>query len=324
MKRITFTRRAALALGGASLLVKPSWGQQDYPNRPISFVCAFPPGSGADVLVRYFANAIGKVSGATTIVENRPGAAGNIATEYTSRSQPDGYTIFPHAGSTIAANMHLFKKPPVDVRTALQTVAFINKQAFMIVVRTDHPAKDIKDLTAIVKKKGTDASYGWAATPGRILGILYNNAAGLEAVDISYKSSPDSSNDLLSGVLEYAVYDPQYAMAERGNGRVRVLALGSAQRIDAVPDIPTLKEYGYDVDQIGWWGAWVAAGTPRPVVDKINGWFENVLKLPETKKFLNSVGGEVFIGTPDEGQKLLVESVDVWRDFVKLAKIEPN
>lgn len=298
--------------------------QEDYPNHNITFICAFPAGSGADVLVRFFAEKISKVAGQTVIVENKPGAAGNISAQYVARAKPDGYTIYLHAGSSTAANMWLFKNPPVDVVKELQVAALINKQPFMFVIRADSPIKDLKDLTAYLKDKGTAATYSTASTSGKVLGETYKSLAGVEAVEVSYKDAKESLNDMLSGALDFGVHDPVFATSQAREGRLRILASGSPVRLEASPDVATAKEQGYDIDQLGWWGVFVPKATPMPIVDKVNGWFAEVLKQDDTKQFLANFGGDVYIGSPEEGQALLAKTVNDWEGYVKLAKIPQN
>lgn len=324
-KPVTITRRTALALAGAAIVVPSgAFAADDYPNGNITFICAFPAGSGADVLVRFFADKISKVAGQTVIVENKPGAAGNIAAEFTARAKPDGYTIYPHSGTSTAANMSLFKKPPIDVVEELQTAAFINKQAFMFVIRADSPIKDMKELTAMLKEKGDAATYATAATSGKVLGEIYKQVAGVSPVEVNFKDAKDAMNDMLSGSIDYGVHDPVFALSQAREGRMRILASGSPVRLESIPDVPTAKEQGYDIDQLGWWGVFVPKATPGPIVMKINGWFNEVLEQPDTKEFLGKFGGDVYIGSPEEGQALLAKTVEDWKGYVALAKIPQN
>jgi tripartite-type tricarboxylate transporter receptor subunit TctC len=319
------TRRNLMALTAAAALVPAgAFAQDAYPNGQITFICAFPPGSGADVLVRYFSDKFAKVSGQTVIVENKPGAAGNIAAQYTARAKPDGYTIYVHSGTSTAANMSLFKAPPIDVVKELQTTSFINKQAFMFVVANDSPIKDLKELTAMLKEKGSDASYATAATSGKVLGEVYKQIAGVEPVEVNFKDANDSLNDMLSGAIDYGVHDPVFALSQAKEKRLRILASGSPVRLQSIPDVPTAKEQGYDIDQLGWWGSFVPKATSRPIVDKINALFNEILAQPDTVAFLGKFGGDVYIGTPDEGQELLAKTVEEWKTYVALAKIPQN
>jgi tripartite-type tricarboxylate transporter receptor subunit TctC len=320
-------RKAAhiTALAVAALAVQltgvSAQGADNYPSQTIRFVCAFPAGSGADVLVRYFAEKVSKVAGATIIVENRPGAASNIAAEYTARSKPDGHTIFVHSGNSIAGNMHILKKPPINVVTDLQTVATTHSQPFMITVGYNSPIKSLRELTEVLKQKGAKGSYAVNATSGMVLAESYKQKAGLETLQVRYGSSGESLNDLTSGALDFGAHDPAFSLAQLRNKRLRILAVGMAQRMQAAPDIPTMAEQGVAIDQVGWWGAMVAKGTPKPIIDKINGWFNEVLKTEDAKQFLVEQGGDVFISTPEEAQALMAKTVDEWKELVAIAKI---
>ncbi|MGK6312172.1 Bug family tripartite tricarboxylate transporter substrate binding protein [Neorhizobium sp. DT-125] len=323
MQNITrrFVLAASVALAGTAFGLSPAAAQADYPSQTISMICAFPAGSGADVIVRFFAEKISKLSGATIIVENKPGAGGNIAAEYVARAKPDGYTIFFHTGSAIAGNMHMFKKPPIDVVKDLQVAATINKQPHMIAVPVSSPIKNIKELTEYLKKEGSNASYAVNNTSGKVLAAIYKQEAGLETVEVSYKSSADSMNDVMSGAMAFAAQDPVFSLAQLREGRYRLLAVSSGKRIPGAPEVPTMTEEGYPMDQVGWFAMMVPSETPKEVVGKINGWTKQVLGQDDVKKFVTDQGGDVFVSTPEEGQEYLKKEVAAWADYVKIANI---
>ena len=319
------TRRTALALAAAAAFAPAAaFAQASYPAKTITFVCGFPAGSGADVLVRYFAEKVAAVSGATIIVENKLGAAGGIAAEYTARSQPDGHTIFVHSGNAIAGSMSLMKNPPVDAAKDLQTIATINKQAFMLTVRADSPHQNVADLVEALKQKGTSALYAFNAPSGRVLGAEFNLLAGLNAEPVQYASAPDSVNDMMAGHVDFGAHDPVFALSQMREGRWRALAIGSGERMKGIPDVPTFKEQGYEIDQLGWWGVMVPAAVPADVVGTINGWFNEVLSQADTQEFLTRQGGDVFVSTPAEAQQWMVDSITEWSRLINLAGIEPQ
>jgi tripartite-type tricarboxylate transporter receptor subunit TctC len=310
----------------AGLVIAPALPRaDDYPTQDIHFICAFPPGSGADVLVRYFADKVRPLTGRNIVVENRSGAGGNIAIEYVARAKPDGYTVFVHGASGTAASMSLFKRPPVDVGKTIQVVATINRQPFMVLVDAKSPHQTLADLTAAMKLKGAKASYATAAPFGTVVGEIYKLGTGVQAVEVNYKNAIDSLNDQLSGSLDYAVHDPVYALAEQRKGDLRILAVSTADRLKANPDFPTLKELGVsDLDMMGWWAAMVPQGTPKPIADQINKWFDQVVASEETRKFLASFGGDQLTMTPDQAQALFLKEINNWADYVRLAKIVPS
>lgn len=318
--------RRAVVLAAALAALFPAMNgpghADDFPRGgQISFVCAFPPGSGADIQVRYLANKMSEIVGQNIIVENKPGAAGNIAARHVVESRPDGYTVYVHSGSATAGNMHLLKNPPFDVRKALQPVASISKAPFTLVVPTNHPAKNVQELTEILKKKGAEANYGAGSTSAKIMGEIYKTRAGLKTTQVTYRSSIDSMNDLTSGRLDFSSFDAAFALSQAREGRVRVLAVGSSERTKAMPDIPTMREQGVDMGHIGWWGAFVASGTPEPIVQKWNELFAKMLSQKDVVDHHQKLGADVFISTPKETHELLVKTVDEWEELVRLSNI---
>ncbi len=318
--------RRSLMLGSAALVASPAIVRaQSYPSQDIHLISGFAPGSGADVMVRFFGEKLRQITGRTTVVENKPGANGNIAIEYTARSKPDGYTILVHAGSGIAGNQWLFKKPPIDAGKQLRIAATINRQAFMLTVTPNSPYKTVAELTAAMKAKGDKASYGSNSVQSKIAGAIYKEVAGLQAVEVQYKSGPDTMREQQGGILDYAFHDPQLASIQAKQGNLRLLAICSGERMQMAPDLPTMKELGYPAfNLVGWFAATVTAETPRPVVEQINAWFNQTLATEETKVFLNNFGSDVWISTPDAAQAFFLKDIETWRDNVRLANIEPQ
>ncbi len=314
----------ALALVAGVFGATPEARAQDYPSQDIRMIVGFPAGSGADIFVRFFAEKLRPIAGRTVIVENKVGAASNIATEFVAKSKPDGHTLYPFAGTTVAASMHLFKKPPVDVGKALRVAATTSNLAFMLVVDAKSPYKTVAELTAAVKKKGKDANYAVAANPGRIMGAIYRDKAGLEATEVLYRTAPDSLNELQNGRLDYGLHDAVFATSQQREGRLRILAVSSGKRMESLPDIPSMTESGIPMNLDLWWGVMVPADTPDPIVNKINQWFKEIISSPETKKFLNDAGADPMIRTPEEAQRMFQAAIKDWGEFVRLAKIEPQ
>jgi tripartite-type tricarboxylate transporter receptor subunit TctC len=296
---------------------------QDYPSQDIRLICAFPAGSGADVLVRYFAEKLRPIANRTVIVENKVGAAGNIAAEYVVKSKPDGHTIFLHAATAVAANQSLFRKPPFDAAKDIRIAATINQQPWMLAVRGDSPYRTVAELTAAMKEKGDKASFATNAATGRVMAALYKQAAGLTAVEVIYRTAPDTLNELTGGKLDYALYDPVFALAQQRAGRVRLLASGSAKRFDAVADLPTMTELGMPMDVTNWWAAMVPTATPKPAIDQIHKWFVQMVSSDETKAYLTQFGGDPYIATPEQAQELFVAAIKQWAEYVRIAGIEP-
>jgi len=322
---MNITRKQFLQAAGGFVLASAAGigpgRADDYPSQDIHMICGFPPGSGADIFVRYFAEKLRPVSGRTVIVENRVGANSNIATEYVARSRPDGYTLYLFAGTTVAATMALFKNPPVDPGKTLDAIATTSNLAFMLMVDVNSPYKTVAELTEAMKKKGDKASFATAANPGSIMGALYKQATGIEAVEVLYRSAPDSLNELQTGKLDFACHDPIFGLAQAREGRVRILAVSTSERLQAAPEIPTMKESGVPMDLNLWWGVMVAKGTPKSIAEKINKWFSEIVSTEETRKFLALSGADPMVRTPEETEAMFLKAIPEWAAYVKLAKI---
>jgi tripartite-type tricarboxylate transporter receptor subunit TctC len=307
---------ALASLGGSRMAFA-----QDYPSQDIRMIVGFPAGSGADIFVRYFAEKLRPLAGRTIIVENKVGANSNVATEFVARSKPDGHVLYPFAGTTVAASMHLFKNPPVDVGKALKVAATTSNLAFMLVVDAKSPYKTVAELTAAMKQKGDKASFATAANPGRIMAAIYKNTAGLGAVEVQYRSAPDSLNEMSSGRLDYGLHDPIFALAQQREGRLRILAVSTGKRLLSQPDIPTMAESGIPMDLSLWWGVMIPIATPKPITDKINQWFVQIVSTEETKKFLADAGADPLINTPERATEMFQTAIKEWGEYVRIAQI---
>jgi len=314
---------APLALAAAFALAPTGAGAQQYPTQDIHFICAFPPGSGADVIVRYYAEKVRPLTGRTVIVENKIGAGGHIALEYVARAKPDGYTVLVHAGSGVAGSMSLIKKPPVDVAKQIQIAGTINRQPYMIFVHQNSPHKTLADLTKAMLEKGEKASYGTANPTSTVVAEIYRSRTGIKAVEVDYKTGADMVNDIASGALDFGSTDPVQALSMQAKGDWRILGISSGERLKATGDLKTMAEQGVPMDVTGWWAAMVPQGTPRPVVEQLNKWFEEVGKQEDTRKFLAQFGGDPLSEPVDVAQARLLKDIKDWADYVKLAKIKP-
>ncbi len=302
---------------------RTAWSQA-FPSQDIHFICGFAAGSGADVIVRFIAEKMRPLAGRTIVVENKPGALGNIATEYTARSKPDGHTVYITGASALAANQHILKSPTVDVANALQIVGTINRQPVMVAVSTNSPHKSIAELTAAMKLKGEKASYASANPSAKVVGAMYKEKAGLQAVDVQYRTGAEYLNDLASGNIDFAIPDNVLAVAQANAGRMRILAVSTGKRLDAAPEYPTMTELGYPMDLVGWWAGLVPSATPKPIVDQLGAWLTQVVTSEEGKKFLNGIASDPWVNSPEQAQAYWRKQIDEWRDYVRIAKIEPQ
>jgi len=322
------TRRQVLQAGGAlflsSLTDLAALAEDSYPAREVHVIAAYPPGSGADVFTRYFAENMRPFLGGTIIVENKVGASGNLALIYVSKAKPDGYTVLIHAPSAIAANLSLFKNPGYEA-SAFDVLGTVCRLPFTLSVSANSPHKTLQSLIAAVRAKGANASYGTTAPTGQVAGAMMKNILNLAVVEVPYRTAADSVNDLDSGAVDYMMYDPIFAIPRHREGKVRVLAISSKERMTAVPDIPTMDESGVPgVDVMGWWGVAVPAGVPQPIKDKISSAFLKMAEKPETKAWLSNLGGDVWVVGPAEAQAQMLKDVKAWADYVRVANMEPK
>ncbi|MGE3248191.1 MAG: Bug family tripartite tricarboxylate transporter substrate binding protein [Beijerinckiaceae bacterium] len=312
-----------VAMLGAGTAASLAQDASKYPEKDVKFVCAFPAGSGADVFVRFFAEQLKPIMKKNIIVENRAGANGGLATRYTMRAKPDGYTIFVHAPSSLAANMHLLRNPGFDVRTDLKVAATIGRLPFMMTVHKNSKANSVKDIIDLARAKGDKATYATTAPTGQVSAAMFHHLLGIKGpVEVQYKTGADALPDMASGRLDYAFHDPVLALSQMRAGNLKVLAVSTRDRMASVPQIPTLNESGAKgLHVMGWWGALVPAKTPQPIIDRIDAMFTQMVKSEATKTFLNRFGTDPFNIPAAEAQKLLADDVEKWGEFQKIAKL---
>jgi tripartite-type tricarboxylate transporter receptor subunit TctC len=307
-------------------LCAPGAVAQDYPVREIRALCNYAAGSGADIMVRFYSDRLSKLTGVPVVVENRTGANGAIATDALAKSKPDGYTVLiTPVSSTIVAAPYLFKNLPFDSTRDFVAVTTLASLSFVILVDAAKPFANVAELIEHLKAKPNNGFYGTTNNTGIIAAELFKQAAGLKTTYVPYKLNPQALTDLLSGQLDFLSFDATWALGQAKGGRVRILAATSAGRSSALPDVPTLTELGYGSNDVApWWGVVVSVGTPRPVVEKLAGLFNQITSAEDTRKFLAGAAFEPLPGTPDQMQALMKSDAERWRRYAALAKIEPQ
>jgi tripartite-type tricarboxylate transporter receptor subunit TctC len=296
---------------------------QEYPAREIRSICNFSAGSGADIIVRYYSDQLAKLAGRPVVVENRPGAQGSVASAFVAKSAPDGYTIhITPASSTLASAPHIWKQLPFDPLKDFATVTTINSLAFVVAVDAAKPVKSVAELIASLKAKPGHGFYGTQSNSGQIAAELLKAQTGLQTVYVPFKVTGEAFTNLLAGQIDFMSVDATWAKSQ---SKVRILAVTATKRAAALPDVPTLAEAGVPgVDVSPWWGVVVPAGTPRPIIDKLAGWFNQITASEETRQFLERAALDPFPGTPESMAALLKTEVERWGGYVKLAKIQPQ
>ncbi len=289
-------------------------------------VVGLPAGSGGDVIARFFADQLSKISGKPVIVENKPGMILSAGADVVAKSQPDGYTILiTSVTSSHAANLFNFKKLPYDPIKDFTPVATLQKSYFILMVRTEAPWKNVAELTAAMKQKGNKASYGYGSPPALAAAELYKARAGLEAVGIPYRTSMASLPEMFGGELDFQFIDATQGTPLLDGGKLRGLAVTSAQRVPGV-DIPTMAEAAnipeFDIAPV--WGVLLPAGAPAPIVARLESWFAEIMKMDATRQFLANTHGAPFPGGAKDLADFIPKEIKKWEELAKLAKIEPQ
>jgi tripartite-type tricarboxylate transporter receptor subunit TctC len=317
-------RKLVLALAFA-LFALPASAQQDYPNKDIHVIIGFAGGTGADVIARYYASKLAQVSGRATIVENKPGAFGNIGAAAAVQARPDGYTVLITPSSTQVLNPHILKQVTFDSMKDLTPVGPLHRQAFILVVDAKKDIKSVADLTRHLKNKpGGKNAYGAPNAFSQICAETYKQRAGVAADIVRYQSTPPAVTEMLDGQLDFIFADATFALEQIKAGRIRGLAVTMGQRAEAMPDLPTMQEAGVpDFELMGWFAVYVPAKTPQPIVAKLSGWVEQIVRMEETKKFLFNMGNEPMPGNAEALDKFQKSESVKWERLIKAAKIEP-
>lgn len=297
---------------------------QDYPQREIHLYVGFAAGSGADLLARYIGSKLSEKAGQPVIVENKPGASATIGAQAAALAKPDGYTLLLTGSSTHATAPSLFKKLPFDPVKDFTPITTVQKLAFVLMVDAKTPVNTVAELTDFLKKKGK-TSYGVSNTTSLAAGEQYKTATGLDVLRVNYKATQEAVRDLYAGLIDFMFIDAGFAMQQARDGKMRALAVTSAQRIAVAPEVPTLIESGFaGFELTPWWGMYGPAGLPQPIVDKLAGWLNEIMASEETKKFFASTGADPFLGDAKLLADFQVKEIEKWRQIFRAANVEPE
>jgi tripartite-type tricarboxylate transporter receptor subunit TctC len=299
---------------------------QSYPTRPITVIVGLPAGSGGDVVARFYADKLSQLAGKPVIVENRPGMILSAGADAVAKAPPDGYTILiTSVTSSHAANLFNFKKLPYDPIKDFTPVATLQKSYFILMVREQAPWKNVAELTVAMKAKGDKASYGYGAPPALASAELYKARAGLQAIGSPYNTSMASLPEMFSGEIDFQFIDSTAGTPLLQGGKVRGLAVSSGQRVPGV-DLPTMAEAAnipeFDIAPV--WGVLLPAGTPQPIVAKLEAWFGQISQMDTTRQYISTTHAAPFAGNAKALADFIPKEIEKWRELAKLAKIEPQ
>ncbi|MDM0021061.1 Bug family tripartite tricarboxylate transporter substrate binding protein [Variovorax saccharolyticus] len=314
-------RRLCLVAGLASLLAVPALAQTSYPSQPLKLIVPYPAGGATDTLARTVAQKLQESWGQAAMVENRPGAGGTIGNQAVVKAPPDGYTVLIGITALIQ-QPSLMDKLPYDPLKDLAPVTMIARSPSLLAVPLDSPAKTLKDFIAMVKAspgKYNFGSYG-AGTSAHIQGALLNMQAGIDLVHVPFQGAAPLVTNLVGGQLASAFIDS--ASARPHLKSMRPLAVTGTQRMPGLPDVPTFVELGYhSFDPYGWFGVFLPAGTPAPVVQKLSEEINRILRLPDVTAKIEALGLQVGGGKPEEFQKVLRADAAIYAKIIKDANI---
>jgi len=323
----TAARRPWLALLALSSigawLPSGSAQAQTYPSRPLTFVVPFAASSATDLLARALGQSITEQTKQAVVVDNKAGAGGMLAAQAAARASADGLTVLITTNTTQSANPHLFKKMPYDPVKDFAPVSGLGKGGQVMVVRSDAPYKNVADVLAAARKQPGKLTFGSGSSSSRVAGELFQQMSGTDILHVPYKSNPLAITDLVGGQITMMFTDTSTGMPQIKGGKLRALGVTANKRMAVLADVPTIDEAGVKGYDMGYWfAAYVPAGTPAPVVARLNELLHVALKSPAVKAFFDASGGEAFPTTPELLAKFQLDETAKWGKVIKAAGIE--
>ena len=297
-------RRAALAGMAVALAFAAGAGSaQQWPAKPVRLIVPFPAGGNTDLVARAFSTRFAETFGQQFVIDNRGGANTIVGAELAARAAPDGHTLFLTTATTMTNNVVLYRKLPYDPKTAFALISMAVVFPYVIAVHPSVPARSVKELVALSKAQPGRLAYGTSGSgsSGHIAGALFETMAGVRWTHIPYKGSAGATMDAIGGQIPMVITGIASIAGQAQGGKLRVLGVCSEKRLTHWPDIPTIAESGYPgYVGITWFGFVAPAGTPKPVIDRVQGEVVRVGALPDVRERLQSQGFELMTGTPEQ------------------------
>jgi len=294
-----------------------------WPTQTIRLVVPFTPGTGIDLVARTIGPQLSERLGQPVIVENRPGASGNIGTEAVVRAQPDGHTLLVSV-NTLVMNRSLYRKLPYDPVRDLTPITLTSWGSLMLVVHPKAPVQSVAELVSVGKQQPGRLTYGspGVGTPHHMAMALFGATTGAELLHVPYTGTAGAVTDLLSGQIQTMFLPVHVGLQHVKAGKLRALAISSPERVPQAPDVPTLREAGLkEVDVEMWYGVFAPRGTPAPIVERLNREIHAALASPQVKAAFESQGMVPATSTPQEFAALVERDAQRWADVVARAKI---
>jgi tripartite-type tricarboxylate transporter receptor subunit TctC len=299
------------------------WAQGDYPSRPIRLIVTVPPGGAADFIARLVGGKLGESVGQPVLVENRGGAGGTIAADAVAKAAPDGYTLLQNSITTHGVGPHLYTKLPYDPVKDFAAVSGLAVLPLIMAVNADLPPRSVQEMIAFSKTNAVNfASSGNGGAP-HMAAELFKSVTGAPITHVPYKGSGPAVADLVGGRVQIMFDAAPSLIAHIRSGKLRVLAAASAQRNRLLPEVPTFAELGHPQVAVSlWYGLLAPAGTPRPVIAKLNSELTKILESPEVRERLQGQGAEPMPGTPEAFASFMQEEMAKWAPVVKQAGVK--
>lgn len=294
--------------------------QTQYPTRPVRILVAYPPGGGVDLAARVIGQKFTESFGQQMIIDNRGGGGGNISMELAARAAPDGHTLIMTGAGPTTINVSLYSKIPFDPIRDFAPVALVASTIYALVVHPGVEAKSVKELIALAKARPGKLTFGTAGVgaPPHLATELLKMMTGTDMVHVPYKGTGPALADLMGGQITFMFADALAAAPQVKAGKLRGLAVSSPRRFPLVPDLPTIAESGVPgFSAVGWTGLLAPAGTPQPIVRKLNAEVVRVLPLPDVKEKLAGDGSEFGRNTPEEFSAFIKQEIAKWAKVVK-------
>ena len=321
---LSLHRRHALALAcGLALAGAASAQAPAYPAKAITFVVPFAAGSATDQLARAVGQSITTDTKQAVVVDNKAGASGMIAAQFVAKAPADGYTVLITTNTTHAANEHLYKKLPYDPVKDFAPVTGLGKGGQVLVVNANAPYKNVGELLAAARKSPGKLSFGSGSSSSRVAGEMLKQLAHVDILHVPYKSNPLAITDLLGGQIDLMITDTSTGVPQIKSGKLRALGYSTHKRSAQLPDVPTLDEAGVKGYDMGYWfAAYVPAGTPAPVVARLNELLAQATRSAAAKSFYEMAGSEPWATTPEELARFQAAETQKWGKVIKAAGIE--
>jgi tripartite-type tricarboxylate transporter receptor subunit TctC len=297
---------------------------QTYPSKPVKLVVPFPAGSATDQVARLIGAQLQESLGQPFIVENKAGAQGGIAAAEVARAAPDGYTLMVTTNTPQAANVSLFKKLNYDPVKDFAPIARLGTTSFMLMVKPDFPAKDLRAFLDQVRKQPGKLSAGYGSAGSQVSLAMLKAMGKLDVVEVPYKGIPQTVTDTMGGSLAFTFVDLGNALAQAKGGKLRGLGVTSAKRTSLAPDQPAIAEELPGYELIAWFALVAPAKTPNAVIERVHASAAKALTKPEVKEKFATIGVDVAPMAPAELGKFIQSEIAHWAKLVKLANIQPE